>query len=417
MPGLPLGSPMTRTTPQDRPERAPRRLGPWLGAGLAVSLLWSGASTYLVLFRDEALGRIVSGQMAMRNAYEARIATLQEKIDGVRAEGAEAQADIGARVRAALARQAELERRQAALSGLLDTASTGSLPAAARDYASPAGRTMPLTGFELRQDAPAQAAQPSPDRRSALEPKNSLDAEDGLLRLQARLGGLEEAQGAELGRIARSAETGINRLRAVIARVGLDPSRLLPRVSAEGIGGPLVPIGASGVERYGFDGGMTLVGRLIGQGQRLRQLVDELPLRKPLAGTVALSSPFGPRLDPFTRGLALHTGLDFKAESGEPARATAPGVVTEAEWAGGYGNMVGIDHGHGLATRFGHLARIAVRPGQRVAAGEIIGYVGSTGRSTGSHLHYETRIEGEPVDPQRFLDAGRVLDAPPLSGG
>ncbi|MFC6791515.1 M23 family metallopeptidase [Methylobacterium komagatae] len=414
---------MTRTTPQDRQERAPRRLGPWLGAGLAVSLLWSGASTYLVLFRDEALGRIVSGQMAMRNAYEARIATLQEKIDGVRAEGAEAQADIGARLRAALARQTELERRQAALSGLLDTAATGSLPATARAYAPPAGRTPPLTGFELRQDDPAEAAQPWPDRRSALDPKNnlnpknSLDAEDGLLRLEARLGGLEEAQGAELGRIARSAETGINRMRAVIARVGLDPSRLLPRVSAEGIGGPLVPIGAGGIERYGFDGGMTLVGRLIGQGQRLRQLVDELPLRKPLAGSVSLSSPFGPRLDPFTRGLALHTGLDFKAESGEPARATAPGVITEAEWAGGYGNMVGIDHGHGLATRFGHLARIAVRPGQRVAAGEIIGYVGSTGRSTGSHLHYETRIEGEPVDPQRFLDAGRVLDAPRMSGG
>lgn len=82
-----------------------------------------------------------------------------------------------------------------------------------------------------------------------------------------------------------------------------------------------------------------------------------------------------------------------------------------AEAAGGYGNMVEIDHGHGVTTRFGHLARIAVRPGQRVAAGDAVGAVGSTGRSTGAHLHYETRIDGEPVDPQRFLEAGATVAA------
>lgn len=124
-----------------------------------------------------------------------------------------------------------------------------------------------------------------------------------------------------------------------------------------------------------------------------------------------MSSPFGTRLDPFTRGLALHTGLDLRAESGEPARATAPGRVSAADYAGGYGNMVEIDHGHGVVTRFGHLARILVRPGQRVAAGDVVGLVGSTGRSTGAHLHYETRIDGEPVDPQRFLEAGGDLAA------
>ncbi len=178
-----------------------------------------------------------------------------------------------------------------------------------------------------------------------------------------------------------------------------------------------MPLDATAIQQQGFDGGLSLVGRLIGNGQRLRQAVGDLPLRKPLSGESSLSSPFGPRLDPFTRGLALHTGLDFKAEYGEPARATAPGVVTEAEWAGGYGNMVELTHGHGLATRFGHLARIVVRPGQRVAAGDVIGYVGSTGRSTGAHLHYETRIDGEPVDPQRFLEAGRSLDGLRLGGG
>lgn len=401
---------MIRTTSAHIQDGAPRRLRPWLGAGLAVSLLWSGTATYLVLFRDEALGRIVAGQVAMRNAYEARIAGLQERVDGARQEGAEARATLAARVQGALDRQAELERRQAALSGLIDTAATGSLSSPARAYAAP------LTGFELRQDSPAEAAPaswpaPLPDRRSALE------TEDGLIRLEARLGGLEEAQGAHLGRLARGAETGIARLRAVVARAGIDPSRLLPPASGERVGGPLVPLDATAIQQQGFDGGLSLVGRLIGNGQRLRQAVGDLPLRKPLSGESSLSSPFGPRLDPFTRGLALHTGLDFKAEYGEPARATAPGVVTEAEWAGGYGNMVELTHGHGLATRFGHLARIVVRPGQHVAAGDVIGYVGSTGRSTGAHLHYETRIDGEPVDPQRFLEAGRSLDGLRLGGG
>lgn len=397
---------MIRTTSAHTQDGAPRRLRPWLGAGLAASLLWSGTATYLALFRDDALGRILAGQMAMRNAYEARIATLQDHVDGARQEGAEARASLAARVQGALDRQAELERRQAALSGLIDTATTGSLPATARAYAAP------MTGFELRQEPPAEASSvPWPGRRTAL------DTEDGLIRLEARLGGLEEAQGAHLGRLARGAETGLARLRAVVARVGLDPTRLLPPAPGERVGGPLVPLDAAAIQQQGFDGGVSLVGRLIDSGQRLRQAVDELPLRKPLSGEASLSSPFGPRLDPFTRGLALHTGLDFKAEYGQPARATAPGIVTEADYAGGYGNMVELAHGHGLATRFGHLARITVRPGQRVAAGDVIGYVGSTGRSTGAHLHYETRIDGEPVDPQRFLEAGRSLDALQSSGG
>jgi murein DD-endopeptidase MepM/ murein hydrolase activator NlpD len=196
-------------------------------------------------------------------------------------------------------------------------------------------------------------------------------------------------------------------MRAIVLRTGLNPSRLLPSTSDARMGGPLVPLDARTLDLHGFDGSVALIGRLIGDGRRMRQLVGELPLKQPLPGNTDLSSPFGPRLDPFTRGLALHTGLDFKAEYGEAARATAPGIVTEAEWAGGYGNMVEVDHGHGLATRYGHLSRITVRTGQRVAAGEVIGTVGSTGRSTGAHLHYETRIDGEPVDPQRFLQAGR----------
>ncbi len=390
---LPTAPAMTLTDPAQTPSGAPRRPRPWLAAGLAASVLWAGTATYLVLFRDDALTRILAGQMAMRTTYEARIAGLRDRIDGAATERAESETALATRVEAALARQAELERRQAALSGLVDVATTGSLPPGAPSLSR--GGAAP---------ALAPAILPVPGRRSAL------DAENGLIRLEARLGGLEEAQGAQLGRIATGAEAGLARLRAVVIRAGLDPARLLPAAPGARLGGPFVALDPAALARQGFDGGVAAVGRLIGDGRRMRQLVGELPLRRPLPGEPAVSSTFGPRLDPFTRGFALHTGIDFRAELGEPARATAPGLVAEAEWAGGYGNMVEIDHGRGLSTRFGHLARIAVRPGQRIAAGDVIGYVGSTGRSTGAHLHYETRIDGEAVDPQRFLDAGRSLE-------
>jgi murein DD-endopeptidase MepM/ murein hydrolase activator NlpD len=98
--------------------------------------------------------------------------------------------------------------------------------------------------------------------------------------------------------------------------------------------------------------------------------------------------------------------VDLVEEYGAPVHATAAGVVVSAGVAGGYGNMVEIDHGNGLATRYAHLSSIEVVPGQTVGFGTVLGRIGATGRATGPHLHYEVRIDGEPVDPERFLRAG-----------
>lgn len=131
-----------------------------------------------------------------------------------------------------------------------------------------------------------------------------------------------------------------------------------------------------------------------------------MPYRKPVVGNVEFSSGFGVRSDPFLGRPAMHTGLDFRASTGDPVRVTANGKVVNAGWAGGYGRMVEVDHGNGLSTRYGHLSQINVKVGEIVKIGQVIGEVGSTGRSTGPHLHYETRIDGEAVDPQKFLRAG-----------
>ncbi|MCX7325314.1 MAG: M23 family metallopeptidase [Hyphomicrobiales bacterium] len=103
----------------------------------------------------------------------------------------------------------------------------------------------------------------------------------------------------------------------------------------------------------------------------------------------------------------MHSGLDFRAEHGTLVKAAAPGRVVAAEYSGGYGNMVEIEHANGISTRYAHLSHISVSEGQQVVVGSPLGRVGSTGRSTGPHLHYETRIDGEAVDPQRFLRAGQ----------
>jgi len=373
-----------------------------LAAGLALALVWALGASYLIVFHDDVLAGFVARQTAMRDAYEARLADLQDRLDRAGRDRAGAESGLAERVAAALERQAELERRQAALAGLAtrinDPLTTGALP----------HPDEPPDGFGLR---PAEAG--GVPRFPALPRRSAIDAETGLIRLEARLDGLRAAQGERLARVVERAGDTVRRLRGLIGRTGLDPDRLDPTTA--GTGGPLVPLDARALDGTGIANGfastLDLARRTLGDGERLHRLAAALPLRRPIRGEPVVSSPFGTRLDPFTRGLALHTGLDLKAEFGEPARATAPGRVSAADYAGGYGNMVEIDHGHGVVTRFGHLARISVRPGQRVAAGDMIGSVGSTGRSTGAHLHYETRIDGEPIDPQRFLEAGGDLAA------
>ena len=160
-----------------------------------------------------------------------------------------------------------------------------------------------------------------------------------------------------------------------------------------------------------FGQALTRVARDIAEADRLRALMPFVPLRMPLSGDPSITSPFGYRPDPFLGRLALHPGVDLTEAWGAEIHATAAGRVTHAGPMGGYGIMVEIDHGNGLATRYAHLSRALVDEGQEVAQGTVLGKMGSSGRSTGPHLHYEVRVDGEPVDPERYLRAGAELTA------
>ncbi len=137
---------------------------------------------------------------------------------------------------------------------------------------------------------------------------------------------------------------------------------------------------------------------------RRTALLNATPSIWPAHG--ALSATFGEREDPFNGGLAVHTGIDISTDKGQPVYATADGVVESAGWAGDYGNMIVVDHGFGLVTRYAHLAGFAAQPGERVERGRIIGFVGATGRATGPHLHYEILVNGQLTNPLRLLTSG-----------
>jgi len=186
---------------------------------------------------------------------------------------------------------------------------------------------------------------------------------------------------------------------AIVA--GLDPSG--DAVEA-GIGGgaedaasgePLAEL-ATRAER--IDGTLDRVAARLDEQMRW---ISATPAIAPAKGIV--TSGFGGRRDPLTRRRASHRGVDIAAAPGAPVRATADGVVTRAGLQGGLGKSVFVSHGYGLATRYGHLSKLAVRPGQRVRRGDVVGYVGNTGRSTGYHLHYEVRLDGEAVDPLVYI--------------
>src|SRR5262245_16251006 len=135
--------------------------------------------------------------------------------------------------------------------------------------------------------------------------------------------------------------------------------------------------------------------------QRRQELAASTPSIWPVSGW--LSSPYGNRRDPFTGGADFHPGLDISADYGQPVRATADGTIAVAERSGSYGNLVEIDHGYGIVTRYGHLSRFRATAGQQVHRGDIIGYVGSTGRSTSAHLHYEILLNGKLTNPLKLL--------------
>jgi murein DD-endopeptidase MepM/ murein hydrolase activator NlpD len=427
------------------------------------------AAGYL-LFRDDLLAGLIDRQTRMQYAYEDRVAALRLRLDQALSRQYINQDGVEGKVQSLVIRQAQLETRAAVVAQLLEKtvardelfAAPGSLetkrtngfssisslsaidkaappspakvsPARTEEGAlsfapKPRPQGMDLWKGRDRDDAPAKllrkgldltenGVSPGPPDLSLAPSPAQAAASDlplpmQLERLANSLDRVEREQTRRLAGVVKPALAAADRLRRAFDVAGLPAERYMARAkrrqAGSAMGGPFIAAdpetGASAFERE-----LATAQDAVSTLDSLRRALPAAPLRKPFAGELQLTSAFGYRTDPFLGRPALHSGVDLREDYGAPARATAGGVVTSAGPSGGYGNMVEIDHGGGLSTRYAHLSTIAVSAGQEVAPGAIVGRVGSSGRSTGPHLHYEVRIDGEPVDPQRFLRAATAL--------
>jgi murein DD-endopeptidase MepM/ murein hydrolase activator NlpD len=226
-----------------------------------------------------------------------------------------------------------------------------------------------------------------------------------LARLEAENRALRQVNGAfeqDLQDIQQQLADYEDRTRQLAIVAGLDG---VDNGSEAGIGGsaPLDEPGAGGFGEL-TRRAEAIAGQLDRVDAKLEQRlrwISATPAIAPVQGI--LTSGFGYRSDPLTHGRGDHQGVDIAAAAGQPVRASADGIVLRAGTLGGLGNAVYLAHGFGLSSRYGHLARVDVRPGQRVQRGDVLGLVGSTGRSTGSHLHYEVRIDGNAVNPIAYI--------------
>ena len=229
----------------------------------------------------------------------------------------------------------------------------------------------------------------------------------GRLAADGPLARVEQAQLQQAALVAQALDVRYQVTAAELKRLGITPARV---GSTAGVGGPFEAASSSTFKTL-FDSWKKL--------DQLQDGIIAVPSDKPVKANVEFTSGFGVRSDPFHAGAAMHPGIDLSGAYGTPIYATADGTVLRSGWnSGGYGNLVEIDHGRGITTRYGHMSAILVREGDHITRGQQIGRMGSTGRSTGNHLHYEVRIDGRAVNPIPFMKStDYVLAMQRRSGG
>lgn len=337
--------------------------------------LLAGVATVTVAFSGYGVAQAMVGAIAV-TGVAAEPSSPEAQVAKMRAQVAKMQAEVAAAKEAAKLHAARVEQRQAMISAMLSgnadqAVLTGALPQAA--------------------------------------PQMSAVAQEVVAPFRA----IEARQAALAGKAIVAGEARYRQTAKEFRRLGLAPERYV-RVSG-GMGGPYEPLaegeGAAGdASAPNADAQFRALFQTWKKLDMLEQTVISIPSMQPVDKLVFTSS-FGVRSDPFRGTAAMHAGVDIPGAIGTPIYATADGIISHAGRQGGYGNLVQINHGRGIETRYGHLSKILVADNTRVRRGQLIGLMGSTGRSTGSHLHYEVRVDGKAVNPIPFLQSGEYLVA------
>jgi murein DD-endopeptidase MepM/ murein hydrolase activator NlpD len=391
---------------------------PWLVAFLgsalaAIAIGYLLATSYLVL-RDDLIGATTARQARMQQAYEDRISALRAQVDRITSRQLLDQKLMETKVSELLERQSQLSQRHGRLGPILERAENevGTPPTADAAAAAKPDEHAELTGGEPL--AYSVASLGSGDTRpfslwstrsDPLPSETAADRADKLfVSINDSLKAIESQQLTRIATLADNAYKSADAITQALEAAGLPVDSDFGKNESD-VGGPLIPLDSSMM----FDSKVKELDEALDTLDQLKKEARRLPLANPAPGH-SVTSPFGVRTDPILGTAALHSGMDFRAPIGMAAKVTAAGVVTKAGWNGGYGRMVEVDHGNGFATRYGHLSEIDVAVGQKLAAGDIVGKTGSSGRSTGPHLHYEVRHNGEAIDPLRFLTVGKKVE-------
>ena len=394
-----------------------------------------GATAYLA-FREDLVAGTLIRQARMQHEYEDRIAALRSRVDRITSRQLLDQQAVEAKVAALMRQQEMLTGRNGAIDGLIekarkngldvpDTAKpeqkaeinlqnidpvvTGSLKGATErrptivalsdagsflrgsTFAGQSGSEIDLSSeLAMAETLSVPAAR---SHASALTSQRMFDD------VRQQIATVEQHQTTSLMALQLAARQRMEKLAGVYETLNI----ALPGDMTANTGGPFVASSDMAFEDLAENVALSL-DTLV----KLKQQARKLPVANPLPGATITSS-FGSRIDPFNRRSAFHAGIDFRAARGTPVRASGNGRIIHAGRKGGYGLMVEIDHGNGITTRYAHLSRILVKQGEKVKAGDTVGKVGSTGRSTGPHLHYEVRRHKKATNPKRFLTAGREI--------
>jgi len=355
---------------------------PALFYGMFAVLLTGNALTATAFLLAPDISRLYNGQTEqVVEAYEDRVAQLRVEVDRLHSRSFAQTGDINLQLQELSQQQEVLQEQHQLVQVLVDKAGELGIDTATLSAEKPSG--------DLADTGP-------------VTPSGNPD-------IDATAHALDQMMGETQTAMTAIADAATQRTQGIVSELsGIGITVALPNADYDGIGGPLLPPQDGAPDGQSVEDANAVLSALI-RYKAARDSLDSAPVHMPLTGQYRQSSGFGNRKDPFSGGRAFHAGLDFAAPSGSIVSAAADGKVTFVGTMSGYGNAVEVTHANGLVTRYGHLSGFLAEVGQVVHTGTPIAKVGSTGRSTGPHLHFEVRRNDAAIDPSNFLKAGKRL--------
>ncbi|ATG35809.1 putative peptidase M23 family protein [Phaeobacter piscinae] len=396
-------------------------------AGMALLVAWSIVATAIVLMDSIGSGNFREQAKRDQMTYRARLNALSSERDDRAAEALAAQERFNAALTQISSMQSELlasETRRRELETGIEVIQTtlrqtmkdretarDALAALKQETAADSPAQMMAVSAPVQMEFMADALAETAAQRDQIEAnaQSALEQRDAL-ELELRL--LDERNDQIFRQLEEAMEVSVAPLDKMFRSAGMPTDRILEQVRRgySGQGGPLSPLALStrGEEPTREELRANDLLRQMNKLNLYRLAAQKAPFASPVnMNLVRRSSGFGYRRDPKTGGRRLHKGSDFAGRTGTDIFATADGVVTHAGWQSGYGKLVTIQHAFGIETKYAHNSKLRVKVGQRVSRGDHIADMGNTGRSTGTHLHYEVRVNGNPVNPMIYIKAAR----------